>query len=180
MFVKQKTNVNSEEVELTKISPILRTLLNSNGIVINSLEACFQESIKVECLYQDSCAVSERQWPEVQPDEAVLFRNVLLKGVVSGKRYAYATSLIRLKQLDAKIVDDLLIARQGIGEIINKRKIETYREIIEIKNIDSNIIKSIFEEKGDIISRKYKIVMNGIATMLITEYYPLDLYADVS
>lgn len=177
MLMKENINMNQvEKKSLSNIPPVLRTLLNSSGIVINFLEAYFEEKMKVVCLYQDSCQVSERQWPGIGTDENILFRNVLINGVESDKCYAYATSFIRLDKLAENIVDDLLICRKGIGEIINERKIETYREIIEIEKIDSNIIRSIFSEKGEIVSRKYRIYIDGIEVMLITEYYPVDIY----
>lgn len=174
---KTESILESKNAEKTTV---LNVLLEHDGSVTRLLESLFQEPIEIECLNQHYRDANTDEWDDIKENEKLLCRNVFLSGRESQTRYLYATSIIRTDYLDAKIVEALLMQKMGIGKIIQQYQIETYREQVELKPIDSEIMRSMFNTKGVITARTYKIIMNHVATMLITEYYPNDVYLNIT
>lgn len=157
-------------------SALLNTILNQDGSVTRLLETLFQEPIEVELLNQHYQSADKNKVKGNRDNEKRLYRNVFLTGSETDTRYLYATSVIRTDYLNAEIVEALLNQKIGIGKIIEQYKIETYRELLEIKPVDSDIMRSMFKTKGDISSREYEIYIDSVASIRIAEYYPHELY----
>ncbi len=171
------TEIKRMKANRAKDTALIDLALNNDGSVAQLLGSIFKESIAIDLLKQKYCRISTEQWDDVDENEGILMRNVFLKGEDTDTRYIYASSLIRIDKLPNEFADDLLNKKLGIGEIINKYAIETYRRIIDINTIDSNIMHAMFSVKGDISCRVYKIYINKAPAMLITEYYPNELFA---
>jgi chorismate-pyruvate lyase len=157
-------------------SVLIDLALNNDGSVVQLLSTVFKEPISIELLKQKYCRISSSQWDDVDESEGVMLRNVFLKGKNTDIRYVYASSLIRIDKLPSNFADDLLNQQLGIGEIINKYEIETYRKVVDTSLVDSHIMHAMFSVKGDISCRTYKIYINNAPAMLITEYYPNELF----
>jgi len=80
---------------------------------------------------------------------------VALKGVQSGTIFALARSTVSLKHLSEEIGAALIKGDIGIGELLREKGIETYR---------------------DILSRSYRIRMNKHPAIIVTEYFPTNIY----
>ena len=98
------------------------------------------------------------------------------KEAESKRKYAYASSLIRTQYLSRNIVEELERGEKGIGEIIEEYKVETYREFIEQKTSSGCLLQSMFSTNGQVSIRVYKIYIQSNPVMLITEYYPDEMY----
>lgn len=162
---------------LEKTIDLINIVMDNDGSVITLLESIFDEEISIENVNQRYYKVNSNEWSDVEENELILMRNVFLSGKESNEKYSYATSLIRTKYLPKSIVRELEKGEFGIGKIIKENKIETYREIVEQKTSDSCLLQSMFSTKGIVSSRVYKIYFQGTPVMLITEYYPNDIYS---
>lgn len=160
---------------LTTKSTLLKVVLNQDGSVIQLLETLFNESIIIECLGQ-GLNHSKLEWQEIDELEKVLVRTVFLTGAKTKIRYVYAMSMIRMDYLDDHIHESILEKQLGIGQIMNQFKMETYRELIDIRLVYNKLIHSVFTNEEFVSERQYKIYMNHIPVMLIKEYYPHSLY----
>lgn len=175
------TNSRQENLDIEAMPPYLRTLLVTDGTVTKSLEAYFWEPVVVENLGQKPLQLTESiDWIYMHQGDQALLREVRLKGELSGKVYAYAKSLLKLDLLPQNVKDDLLAGKIGIGEMLRERGLESYREILDIgRDIDESLAPVFNVKKcGELIYRTYRVIMQGEATMLITEKFPYRLYND--
>ena len=159
----------------------LRTLLVADGTVTKSLESWFWEPVKITPRSQAKIALTEplEILSAVQGTE-VLRREVCLTGKNSGKNYACARSMIILQSLPEETREGLLEGRIGIGELLRKKGVETYREIVALDYIKKAAAKDelLRQFKDDLVSRSYRIRVEGAPAILVTEYFPPGLYAE--
>ena len=174
-------NSRQENLDLASMPPFLRTLLVTDGTVTKSLEAYFWEPVKVENLGQLPVTLSDSlDWLGMQQNEQALRREVRLIGGNSGIVYAYAKSWLKLSVLPQNLKDDLIAGKIGIGEMLRERGLESYREILDMGKEHDDALKPIFGEapSGEYLFRTYRVIMQGAATILITEKFPLALYSN--
>ena len=129
---------------------------------------------------------SEVKGLEVVTGDKVLQREVILKGQNSNKVYASARSTVSLKHLPTEVGEALEKGEIGIGELLREKGIETYRDIFNINYLSRNnndemlaLLSSITpsETSSDkILTRSYRIRVNGQAAIIVTEYFPVDIY----
>jgi len=164
---------DGQPLPLAELPPFLRALLVTDGTVTKILEAYFWEPVEVLTLEQDYWT-AERQvdWLDVATGEPILVRLALLRGADSGKTYAEAFSIIRADLIPEAFRQRLIDREIGIGVLIRDSGLESYREVMEI-GIDQ-------PEHGDEhVYRTYRIFIAGAPVILITESFPLALYAEV-
>lgn len=173
------TNSRKENLDLETMPPFLRTLLVTDGTVTKCLEAYFWEPVQVENLGQTQMTVPhDIEWVELKQGSLALFREVRLKGAKSGNVYAYAKSTLKLQRLPWELRDELLAGKIGIGEILRERGLETYREILDIGREIDESLASVFDTEccGELVYRTYRVVINHVPAMLITEKFRYRLY----
>ena len=172
------TNSKNESLHMEALPPFLRTLLVADGTVTKSLEAFFWEQIEVENLGQAPATLSEdAPWLNLTAGASVLERRVRLRGMESGRVYAYAQSLIKLEALPEHLRADLQQGRIGIGELLRERGLETYREILDVGESVEPQLKAVFGfDPGDLIYRTYRIVLQHQPVIQITEKFPCSVY----
>ena len=174
------TNCKAETFDFEALPPFLRTLIVTDGTVTKSLEAYFWEPVMVENLWQETAEVHDAVgWLGMKPGDVALLRDVRLKGGETGCVYAYATSLLRLEALPHQVREDLLAGRIGIGEILRERRLETYREILDIGRETDAPPDEVFDagQNGEWVYRTYRVVLSHEPAMLITEKFPCQMYA---
>lgn len=173
------TNSRMESLDLEAVPAFLRTLLVTDGTVTKCLEAYFWEPVQVENLGQNQITVAQDiDWLDLKQGSPALFREVRLRGAESGNVYTYAKSILKLDLLPQQLKDDLLRGDIGIGEMLRERGLETYRELLDIgREFDESLVP-IFDTKrcGELIYRTYRVVMNHVPAMLITEKFRYRLY----
>lgn len=162
------------------LPPFLRTLLVTDGTVTKSLEAYFWEPVDVLPLGQKKVVLqaSVEGLPVVSGDIA-LQREVSLVGRESERHYASARSFLALSQLPGDLAEAMVSGKIGIGELLREKGVETYREIIHMDFIaqdqSDDALFTSFE--GDLMSRSYRIRVAGTPAIVVTEYFPVMLYA---
>jgi chorismate-pyruvate lyase len=162
-----------QRLPLAELPPFLRALLVTDGTVTKILEAYFWEPVEVRTLEQDFwTAERPLDWLGVGTGDKILIRLAHLQGIDSGRTYAEAFSVIRADLIPAAFRQRLIDREIGIGVLIRDSGLESYREVMEI-GIDH---PDPGEER---VFRTYRIIIAGAPVILITESFPLALYAGV-
>jgi len=171
---------SGERCDLSKLPPFLRTLLVMDGTVTKALEAWFWEPVKVVPLHIESTTLNQAVTGlESQTGDRALLREVTLQGVKSEKIFAYARSTVLLKRLPKEIGEALESGKIGIGGLFREKGLETYREIIDIdyfsvpNNSDDELLMHL---NGEFISRSYQIWVNQNPAIIVTEFFPLEIF----
>jgi chorismate-pyruvate lyase len=166
--------------DVASLPPILRVLLVTDGVVTRILEAWFGEPIDVDVL-SHSELLSERSYPEVSVNvgDRILSRRVVLRGRVTHAPYAFASSVVVSDCLPPEVRRGLVEDRKGIGELLSANRLETYRELIAIRRCDAAGQACHLKVATDtcVVSRTYRIHLNGRAAMLIEEVFAEERFA---
>jgi len=163
-----------EALDFSKLAPFLRVLLVTDGVVTRILDAYFAEPIDVNVLSHIEVR-SESCYPDIDVNvgDRIVSRCVVLRGHVTQRPYAFASSILVSdflpKQLRRRLVED----RKGIGELLSCSRLETYREIIAIGQGEAGELAGHLAVAPDscVVSRTYKIHLHGTAVMLIKETF---------
>ncbi len=172
-------HTDSGSLDLTQLPPFLRSLLVTDGTVTKSLEAWFWEKVVIEPISNQSEVINDSVLGlEVDNGDKVLRREVVLKGVTTKSTYATARSTVSLKHFPCDIRQALEKGEIGIGELLREKGVETYRDIFDINyysdSLKHDALLSSFE--SDVLSRSYRIRVNGNPAIIVTEYFPLSSY----
>lgn len=157
-----------DDVFLASLPPFLRVLLTSDGTVTKMLEAFFWESIDVVRLRQHYGSAAKATWLGLGESDEVMIRDVALRGERTGRVYAKASSLVAPERIPASLRHQLEEKQIGIGQLIRRCGLESYRQLIEV-GLDSH-------STTNMIYRIYQINVEQKPAMLITEYFPRALY----
>ena len=158
-----------------KLSPLLRTLLVTDGTVTRFLEAYLLEPIKVERVFQKEIRIdADLPWLDLTQGTTILKRQVLLRRNSTGEVYTFAESFIRLDRLWPGLKDDLLEGRLGMGELLRDRRMETYRELLTYGKECAGLLSPLLKIGKDetLFSRSYRIFNQQRPTILISEKFP--------
>jgi chorismate-pyruvate lyase len=159
-----------ERLALSDLPPFLRALLVTDGTVTKILEAYFWEQVAVDTLEQRfEPALEPVPWIAVDVGDRCLIRDARLRGVGSGRSFAEAFSLIRVELIPPEFRQRLIDREIGIGVLIRDSGLESYREVLDV-GLDRTADGALA------VFRTYRIFIEGHPVILITEYFPLDLY----
>jgi len=173
------TTESGDCCDLSQLPAFLRTLLVADGTVTKALEAWFWESVKVVPLVNKQTKLNAlKNGLKAEKGENVLQREVILQGVSSDQIFACARSIVALEQLPDEIGRALKSGKIGIGELFREKGLETYRDIFAINHYKSDPKNDAMLDllKGNIVSRSYRIWLNGNPAIIVTEYFPVDIY----
>lgn len=146
------------------VPPCLRVFLVNDGLVTAALSAYFMEEMKVETVYQEEISTDNRK-------SGMLKRRAVILGASTGTHYILADSLINLSLFESAVIDDILSGKKGIGTIIREHRIETYREIDEISLCVRSEPLLSADSPERLLSRKYRIIKDGLPAIRIEEFY---------
>jgi chorismate-pyruvate lyase len=166
-------------VPMAALPPFLRTLLVTDGTVTKSLEAFYWEPIDVETVSQAVVqAEADIEWLDLGSGDVIIARRVNLRGRTSSIVYTSANSLIRPDLIPDTLRAGLMAGALGIGELIRDCGLETFRELLEMGVSGSTPPGGDVElAAGPHIHRTYRIVIDGRPAILVTEYFPLAVFA---
>lgn len=170
---------NGINFDVASLPPFLRTLLVADGTVTKSLESWFWEPVSIDLLSQQSLKLPEPVLGlDAEVNSDVLLREVKLLGDHSRKMFAFARSWLSLDALPQLLAEDLKRGRIGIGEILREQGVETYRDIVALEYLPLQSLAAPLQElfHCDVISRSYRIRVNQLSAILVTEFFPLDAY----
>lgn len=159
-----------ERLALSRLPPFLRALLVTDGTVTKILEAYFWEPVAVDTLEQRFEPAQEPvPWIGVERGDPCLIRDARLRGTDSGRGFAEAFSLIRTQLIPPDFRRRLIDREIGIGVLIRDSGLESYREVLDM-GLDRT-------SGGEVaVFRTYRIIIAHRPVILITEYFPLELY----
>jgi len=151
----------------------LRICAETDGSITYLLEAITKKNIEISTKEQYIIKADKEiaELLDIEIGAEVNYRVVTLSA--SGVVYAYAKSLSPLNRMPDAMKHDLMRADIPIGKILRNHKLETRRDIYEIKVLDAEDIK-IFNKYIPLLSRKYKIIHNKQVLMWIHEIFPID------
>ncbi|QGU33265.1 chorismate--pyruvate lyase family protein [Thermochromatium tepidum] len=163
-------DATGERIVLSRLPPFLRALLVTDGTVTKILEAYFWEPVIVETLEQRfEDALEPVPWLGVEPGDSCLIRDAQLRGADSGRCFAEAFSMIRAQLIPPDFRQRLIDREIGIGVLIRDSGLESYREVLDV-----GLDRTASGETT--VFRTYRIIIEHRPVILITEYFPLDLY----
>ena len=102
-----------------------------------------------------------------------------MRGKKTGTAYCYATSVINDQGLDPDFREELRVTQSGIGHLMAKYRIGTFRELLTYHiDVGPDYARHLPHFREDaFLSRTYRIVFEGQPIMLITENMPRSLFA---
>jgi chorismate-pyruvate lyase len=161
-------------IEWHTLDPLQRVLLVTDGTVTAILEAAFLEGIRVVKLSQDVVkAAPSHALLQASPEEAIVERRVLLRGAATGRNYVYAESLIAVNRMGPAFCRLLFDSDTPLGQLWLDQKLETYKEIVEMRGAADGPGAEYLECGGSgVLIRKYRIYSGGIPVMIIGEHFP--------
>jgi chorismate-pyruvate lyase len=178
-------------LDLGALSPVLRTLLTTDGTVTETLAALFGEDVGVQVLAQGYAALGPSEAPELDAAPGarvagarVLDRTIVLVGAKSARAYTAARSRIVPGALPAGLQEGLLARREPIGKLMLEHRLETFREVVAcgrcpagrapgLEGVAAEALQTAPE--APVAWRTYRVISGGRPVMSITEVFPEDL-----
>lgn len=170
---------DGQQVPLAALPPVLRALLMTDGTVTKVLEAYFWEPVLVQAQRLQT-VMAEQSLPcmQVNKGDALLTRQVILRGERTQRIYATALSAVRLSALPEPVQAALVAGQIGIGTLIRDSGMESFREILDMgaecqPQAEAAILPS---DRLTAVHRTYRIISEGLPKILITEQFPMAAY----
>ena len=181
LFIAQDDKpVTLKEINLARLTPFQRGLLVTDGTVTRFIEAYTFAPVEVVLLQQtEQTLPTEHIWLRLPAGGAVISRQVALQGHLQDDLspiiHTYADSLIVPQRLPKSILDGLESDKQGLGGLLRRSCLETWRELLwcGIETL-TDLPPAIAHLEGEtFISRAYRVFANQEPLMLINEKFPL-------
>lgn len=154
--------------------------MKANGTVTAMLEAYLSEPIQVVKL-SEKLVNTEIKLPQIElnQEEQVISRKVLLQGKMSSCNFIYADSFILINNLEERFRYQLLNTNIPIGKLWSEQKVETFKEIIDSGIEPANELANYFciKPEENLLFRTYSVSSQGKITMIITEKFPEHYFA---
>lgn len=156
----------------------LRMLIATNGTLTRILSIVAGEEIDVEIVNQEIHQTAPKMLESEQlPTGRILRRDVLLKGRNSGSPFVAAESLIAIDHLPPEIVTSLITTNNPIGELMVGGCLEMFKETPQVWMGESpGWFGSEGNQQRKAVGRRYRQLMGGEPILIITEYFPLDVF----
>ncbi len=183
LFVAQfERPAGLEPINMRALSPVQRALVVIDGTVTRFLEAYNMEPIEVTTLGQaEQTLETAQEWLEVRAGRDVLARHVTLTGGYSGRLYAYAISITNANAIPRDIRAAMEIQGGSVGRILLSSRVEQRREVLwygrETSESLPEQVRKMYD--GDLLSRAYRIVVEGRPVIMIIEKFPLRADDDI-
>jgi chorismate-pyruvate lyase len=167
----------------TPLTRFQRMLLATDGTVTHILEAYAGEPIEVVKLLQefDTCTKADAPLELGEHEEKVLRRQVVLRSSRSRQNLLYAEAVVVPGRVDAGFLDGLVGTDDPIGLLLERTRIETFREILRVFREPAGPVGAVFgiDAGAELVARTYRILSGGLPILLITEKFPPHLFRSV-
>jgi chorismate-pyruvate lyase len=160
--------------DINHLEPALRVLLTSDGTVTDMLETICRETINARRIAQEVQPANGCVEPlELAAGESLLSRRVLLQGERTCTNYVYAESWIAIDRLDARFREGLLASDMPIGRLWRSNRVEIFKELILISQVEASHIAQYFGTAADmkLLARTCRVFILGRPVMLISEHF---------
>lgn len=158
------------------LSLFQKTLLITDGTVTNLLKLYTQKDIFVKKLNQELILSGLEESKLCKNKTPILKREILLGH--KDENYIYANSIFIFENISRITQHKLLESDCPIGLLWKNEKIDTFRDIIEIRIELCNHLTSYFgvEKETQFLARKYIIYNNLMTLGVITEKFPITYF----
>lgn len=154
---------------------VQRLLLATDGYVVRLLEVCYGEAVRTaeRMQFSEALAPTEREL-EPDGDDTALRRTVLLQGARTGRVYLAAEATVMIDRVPAAVRAGLLDGDEPIGWLLQRHRVETFRELRRAGRVAAGRLASSFGlDAGDeLLWRTYRMISGGRPITLITEHFP--------
>jgi len=164
-------------LDVSRLSPLQRILLITDGTLTEILEAHFLEPIELVKLSQKVFrSDTDLPAPFVAPGEAVLERKINLRGSRSRRLYVYAESLLLVDRLDRQFRAELMESEIPLGRLWHKFQLETYKDLVSVAYRASGELGTRLDCSANscILARTYDVISSRRPLMRISEYFCAD------
>lgn len=161
------------ELDISTLDPALRGVLFTDGTVTRALEVQTLAPISVELLEQDEAQVppAAAAHLRVAPDTPSLRRRVAMRfGESPGNPSVWAESYILSQRLPDGFIQRLDGAPHGIGESLQRLKVESWRDLIWCR-LGQPPEWAAGGNQGPAITRLYRVITGGLPALLISECF---------
>ena len=171
------------ERQVRRLSPLQKVLLLTDGSVTILLEAASDEQIEVRTMAQEIVPADAVQAERLACaiGDPVNRRVVNLVGARSGQVFVHAVSFTPLDRLGPGARDDLLAADIPIGRILLRHRMETRRELSEVRVAPAgSTLGGLFALAPDapVLYRCYVIIHREKPLISIEERFSAALWGD--
>lgn len=182
-------NLTLEKTEIIKVIPIKelllkdsslslfqKTLLVTDGTVTDLLRLYTHKEITVEKISQKMTLSGSKESKLCVSDTPILKREILLGH--KGENYVYANSIFVYENMSRKSQYALLETDRPIGLLWKEDKIDTFRDIIEIRVEYCDSLTAFFDVPlgTEFLARTYIIYNNQKTLGMITEKFPITFF----
>lgn len=169
--------IETVERQLPDLSPLQKVLLLTDGSVTILLEVASGERVDVRTIAQDvvPADIVQAERLECAIGDPVNRRVVNLVGARTGRVFVHAVSFTPLDRLMPGARGDLLAADIPIGRILLRHRMETRRELSEIRVLRAgDALGETFALPADapVLCRRYTIIHGGRPLISIEERFP--------
>ncbi len=163
------------DVDLIEIDPALRSLLFTDGTVTRMLEAQSLSRVTVDVVAQSESSISEpvARYLEAQPGTDSVRRRVVIGTAASERPVIWAESHILPSRLPPHFLDVLEGAPDGIGESLQRVKLESWRDMLWFGLDSAPEWSTVIGESG-VLTRLYRVITGGRPALLISESFAVD------
>ncbi len=151
-----------EEISGIRLSKVERLLLAEVGTVEQLLSILVDEPVSIKVLGQKE----DSRHNIIERRVNILTANSILMD---------AESRIRVDVLPEAVIQDIRARRLGIGSIIVKHRLETFRRIVEIGCCYSKVRDGSKDRDASTVYRLYEIVYAGVDAFAIKEEFISDV-----
>ncbi|MFQ5509190.1 MAG: chorismate--pyruvate lyase family protein [Leptospirillia bacterium] len=173
----------ASRLDISRYTPILRTLLTTDGTVTEVLAAYHGEEVGVAVLAQHYRSYEGKHNPELAAPIGIrmLERDITLLGKSSGRIYAAAHSRIIPSLLPPGMQEGLLAGKEPLGKLMLDHRLESFREIVscgrsrvtDVPALGEACVAALgIDPEDTVVWRTYRVISGGRPIMSITEYFP--------
>ncbi|VAX30525.1 hypothetical protein MNBD_NITROSPIRAE01-751 [hydrothermal vent metagenome] len=161
----------------SRIAPLLRLFLSSDGSVVRSLKSLFLQTIEIELVRQEQIAIEKKvsEALEVTPGEKGIERTVWLNREEEGKTHhlIYAVTAFPVSRLKPNLLQALQLGEKPLGQILEEGQLSTYRDHLEVTYLPFPSVAQGFSLPEDTLfwARRYRLWINGVISAFILEVF---------
>ncbi|MGA2455874.1 MAG: chorismate pyruvate-lyase family protein [Solirubrobacteraceae bacterium] len=169
-----------DDVEIVTLDPFLRGLLFTDGTVTRALEAHTLSPVTVEPVDQRTVPAPEpaARYLGMQESEQCLRRRVTMS-IADEHLAVWAESYLVPERLPADFFGLLGATSQGIGGSLQQIHLESWRELLTfgLSAPPEWASGATLTPPARMLTRRYRIITQGLAAMLISETFALEMHS---
>ena len=120
-------------VDLDALTAVQRLLLTTDGTLTDALEVALLEPMALLKISQRLVSATEMHGVlQLNKDDRVLERRIVLWGRRTGRHYVFAESMVAIDRLPEGFRHDLIESDVPLGRLWVKHRLETYKQLLSV------------------------------------------------